>query len=614
MKLWLLSKMALSSNISVRALQVLSISDRRKTAVVLVVQILLTVFDLIGVATIGILGALAVSGVQSQSPGSRVYSILEFLSLEDNSFQYQVAFLAIFATGILTIRTLFSLFVVRRTIFFLSRRAAALTSDLTDRLLSQPLTTIESRPFQETVYTLTTGVPAILLGILSNTILIISDASLLLVMLATLLYIDPILSLSSCILFGGVGILLNKLVNVRAGALGKRQTTLVIKSNSKVIEVLNSYRELVVRNRRDFYIREISKTRFELANILGEITFMPNISKYIIELTLIIGALFISAIQFLLHDASHAVATLSVFLAAGTRIAPAMLRIQQSLLTLKTNIGTAGPAIDLLKNTSLLPVPKSSNGIVDVLHHGFIPQISIDKVSYAYPDSSSPAISDVSVEVPPGMTVALVGSSGAGKTTLIDVLLGVLPPAKGEVLISGLSPIHAFSKWPGAVAYVPQSVYLANSSIKDNVMLGYADSMVDVSLIWDALDTADLSSFVRSLPMELDSEVGENGSNLSGGQRQRLGIARALLTKPKLIVLDEATSSLDGESEAAITESFLRLPGDTTLITIAHRLSTVRNADIVLYLSDGAIKASGTFDEVRLAVKDFDSQARLMGL
>jgi ABC-type multidrug transport system fused ATPase/permease subunit len=212
------------------------------------------------------------------------------------------------------------------------------------------------------------------------------------------------------------------------------------------------------------------------------------------------------------------------------------------------------------------------------------------------------------------MTVALVGSSGAGKTTLIDVLLGVLPASKGQVLISGLEPTETFSQWPGAVAYVPQNVYVANSSIKRNVILGYLDSMVDESLIWTALEAADLSDYVKSLPNGLDTEVGENGSSLSGGQRQRLGIARALLTKPKLIVLDEATSSLDGESEAAITESFLRLPGDTTVITIAHRLSTVRTADIVLYMSEGAIKASGTFEEVRLAVKDFDSQARLMGL
>jgi ABC-type multidrug transport system fused ATPase/permease subunit len=614
MKLWPSGKPVLTSNIFYKALSVLSISDRRKTLVVLVVQILLTALDLIGVAVVGLLGALAVSGVQSQVPGNRVFSVLEFLSLNDNSFQFQAASLAILATGILAARTLFSLLVVRKTIFFLSRRAAKLTSELTNRLLSQPLTTIESRPFQETVYTLTVGVPAILLGIISNTILITSDATLLLVMFLALMFVDPILALCTLLLFGGVGILLNKIVNTRARSLGSRQTELTIKSNSKIIEILSSYRELVVRNRREYYVKEIGAVRFDISSILGEMTFMPNISKYVIELTLIVGALFISAIQFLLNDASNAVATLSVFLAAGTRIVPAMLRIQQSLITVKGNIGIAGPAIEMLENLTLSSVSDSSRVVVETSHQGFVPEIVMKKVSYTYPNAEKASVLNVSIEIPPGATIALVGSSGAGKTTLIDVLLGVLPASSGQVLISGLEPIETFSTWPGAVAYVPQNVFIANSTIKENILLGYSDSMVQEALIWDALDMADLSNFVKSLPRGLDTAVGENGSNLSGGQRQRLGIARALLTKPKFVVLDEATSSLDGESEAAITETFLNLPGETTLITIAHRLSTVRNADKVVYMSNGAIQAVGTFDEVRSVIDDFDSQARLMGL
>ena len=604
----------MSSTIFFRALRVLTKKDRQKTAVVLAVQMLLTALDLIGVAVVGILGALAVSGVQSQVPGNRVYSVLELLHLESRTFQFQAAILAVIATTILAARTLFSLFVVRRTVFFLSRRAAKLTSELTSRLLSQPLTTIESKPFQETLYTITTGVPAILLGVVSNAIIIISDATLLFVMMLTLFFVDPILSLSSILLFGGVGVLLNKIVNVRARALGTKQTELIVKSNSKLIEVLNSYRELVVRNRRDYYVNVISKTRYELSDVLGEMTFMPNISKYVIELTLIIGALFISAIQFLINDASHAVATLSVFLAAGTRIAPAMLRIQQSLIQLKGNIGTASPAIEMLQQMDQLEIPVSENKRLTFKHEEFIPKVSMKNVSYKYPIGTKNALNDVNLEIDPGKTVAIVGSSGAGKTTLIDVLLGVLPTQDGEISISGLEPIQTFSKWPGAVAYVPQNVVMTNASIRENVILGFPNSLIDESYIWEALEIAELAELVKSLPQGLDTEVGENGSNLSGGQRQRLGIARALLTKPKLVVLDEATSSLDGESEAAITESFLKYRGEVTIITIAHRLSTVRSADQVIYMRDGSVEFVGTFDEVRGAVSDFDSQARLMGL
>jgi ABC-type bacteriocin/lantibiotic exporter with double-glycine peptidase domain len=291
-----------------------------------------------------------------------------------------------------------------------------------------------------------------------------------------------------------------------------------------------------------------------------------------------------------------------------------MLRIQQSLIQFKGNIGTATPAIQMLQETPLIEIPTSGNLNIDVKHEGFSPNVSLKNISYKYPTGSKNALSDINLQIGSGKTIAIVGASGAGKTTLIDALLGVLPIESGTVEISGLHPIQSFSKWPGAVAYVPQNVVIVNSTIKENIILGYNESAVDDSLIWDALEIADLTQLVKSFPMGLNAEAGENGSNLSGGQRQRLGIARAFLTKPKLIVLDEATSSLDGESEAAITDSLLRYHGDTTIVTIAHRLSTVRNADQVVYMRDGKIECVGTFDEVRTSITDFDSQARLMGL
>ena len=603
-----------SSSILIKSLSVLPQKDRRKMYMVLFVQIFLTTLDLIGVAIVGILGALAVSGVQSQVPGNRVYSILKIFRLSDDSFQYQMAALGALATFVLLMRTVFSLFLVRRTIFFLSNRAAVLTGDLTKKLLSQPLTTINSKPFQETVYTLTTGVPSIMLGIISNAVLMLSDIVLLSIMILALFFVDPILSVSSLVLFGSVGFLLNRFVNVRARNLGISQAFLSVNSNSKIMEVLNSYRESVVRNRRDFYSRYIGSLRFDISKVLAELTFMPNIGKYIIELTLVVGALCISAIQFLLKDAPHAVATLSIFLAAGSRIAPAMLRIQQCSIQFMGNIGNASPAIMLLNDLKDFPIPSSNDHVIDTVHSGFEPKVILNNVSYRYPLASHDALSGISLQIEAGQTIALVGTSGAGKTTLIDVLLGVLPGPLGSVEISGKEPTQAFSIWPGAVAYVPQNIVISNATIKSNVSLGYPDEIVEDSLIWKALEVANLSEYVKSLPSGLQTEAGENGSNLSGGQRQRLGIARALFTNPKLIVLDEATSALDGESEASITEEILKYRGQATIIMIAHRLSTVRNSDKVIYLRDGRIEFIGTFDEVRNSVTDFDTQARLMGL
>jgi ABC-type multidrug transport system fused ATPase/permease subunit len=212
------------------------------------------------------------------------------------------------------------------------------------------------------------------------------------------------------------------------------------------------------------------------------------------------------------------------------------------------------------------------------------------------------------------MSVAIVGSSGAGKTTLVDLLLGVIEPDSGTIGISGLTPKLVVSKWPGAIAYVPQDVAISNGTVRENVALGFPARVATDELVWGAIDLAQLRTFVSELQSGLDSQVGERGARISGGQRQRLGIARALFTKPKLLVLDEATSSLDGQTEADISDAIQGLKGSVTIVMIAHRLSTVRNADLVIYLHEGKILAQGSFEDVRNSVPNFDNQAQLMGL
>ena len=597
-----------------RAIRVLTLADRQKIIAITVLQILMGGLDLLGVIAIGLLGALSVTGLQSGNPGNRVSAALNILQIQSATFQKQAFILGISAVVLLVGRTILSIFFTRRTLFFLSRRGAKISADLISRLLSQPLLIVQSRTTQETVYAVTTGVERIVLQVLATAVVWIADLALLAVMMIGLLIVDPITAISTFLIFLLVGYFLYKFMHVRAGNLGIENSMLNIKSNEKIVEVFASYRESVVRNRRDYYAREIGHLRHSLANTSAELAFLPYVSKYVIETTMVVGAVLIGAAQFIFQDASHAVATLAVFLAAGTRIAPAVLRLQQGTITIKSGLGVSSPTLDLIEALGNAPMTKNIDDRVDVIHEGFISEIDIVDVSLTYPNKNAPAIANVSLTIPAGTSVAFVGPSGAGKTTMIDILLGVLIPDSGSVLVSGLPPLLTVAKWPGAVSYVPQDVVIAAGTIRENIALGYPMEEATDELVNSALKVAHLDEFVASLPAGIDTQVGERGARISGGQRQRLGIARAMFTRPHLLVLDEATSSLDGETEASISEAIHALRGSTTVVIIAHRLSTVRDADKVVYLSNGKVLATGTFEEVRKAVPDFDHQAKIMGL
>lgn len=603
-----------NNSVLIRSLRVLPRTDRPRIIAVVILQIGLGFLDLLGVAAFGVLGALAVTGVQSQQPGNRVAEVLRILNLTSLDFQQQVAILGLAAAGILVTRTILSILVTKRIFYFLSRRSALISSNLVSRLLSQSLIEVQSRSTQETLYSLTGGVSAITLGVLGTAITIVSDSSLLLIMVVGLFLVDSTIAVTTIIFFGALGLVLYLSMNRKAQKLGRLLAVLNISGNEKIIEVLDSYRESVVRNRRNYYAREIEKSRLALANVNAEMQFMPNISKYVIESGLVIGAILIAGAQFALQDARHAVATLSVFLASGTRIAPAIMRLQQSAISIKNGIGSAIPTLSLIDSLEGVQSVSDVEDTVDYLHDGFLPEVYVDSITLTYPNSEKPALTNVSFLVKEGESLAIVGPSGAGKTSIVDVLLGVLKSNSGSVLISGKSPLEAISSWPGAISYVPQNVTISNGTFRENVALGFPSEIASDELVWKALEIAQLARFVRELPQGLDTRVGEKGTKISGGQRQRLGIARAMFTNPKLLVLDEATSSLDGLTEAGISEAINALHGKVTVVMIAHRLSTVINANQVIYMHDGAILARGSFEVVRSAVPDFDRQAQLMGL
>ena len=598
-----------------RSLRLLAPKDRRKLGLVVVIQIFLSGLDLFGVALIGVVSALAITGVSGQVTGNRVGAVLEFMQLDGYTFETQVAILGATAGVTLIGRTLLSIFFIRKSLFFLAHKAAIISGDLTSRVLAQPLLQLQKRTSQETLFALTAGVSSLVLGILGTVVVLASDLSLVLVMAIGLLVVDPSTAIGSFIFFAFIAIFLYRLSSSRVRTLNESIAETTIRGNEKVIEVLTNYRESIVRNRRAYYAREFAKNRLDFSRFSAETAFIPNIGKYVLESSVVVGAILLSATQFVLQDARHAVATLAIFLAAGTRVAPAILRIQQGLLQIKGASGSADLTLKLAEEVANYSIAADTDPTIALRDHSnFTPNISFENVSFSYPDGESKILDQVSIQISPGQFVAFVGSSGAGKSTLVDLLLGVLVPDSGKISISGERPSIAIEKSPGAIAYVPQDVAIAIGTVRENIALGFPNEFATDKRIYRALKIAHLESFVDSLDNKADTQVGERGAKLSGGQRQRLGIARAMFTNPKLLVLDEATSSLDAETEASVSNAIQSLRGGTTILMIAHRLATVRTADLVVYIARGKILAQGTFEQVRSVVPEFDKQANLLGL
>jgi len=603
-----------SSSAILRASRVLSPNELRKLFLVILIQFGLSMLDLLGVAIVGIMGALAITGVSSRQPGNRVSDFLSLLNLENSNLQTQATALGLIAATVLILKTVLSVIILRKVTFFLTRRGAFVSKRLLNKLLGQPLTYLQARSMQRTLYSVTSGVESITVGILNTSVQICSDSILLLVLAVGLFVVDPVVAVLTIVIFGFVAWILSMALSNRSQTLGIEQAALSIENSERTLEVLNSFREIAVRNRQGYYSSELGRLRLNQANISAERAFMPNISKYVVELTLVMGSLAIAALQFILNDAAHAVAVLAVFMAASTRIAPAVLRIQQAGLIIKGNLGSALPTLELFEDLSSRDGFASEPRPYSNTHDGFSPDIDIHDMSFTYPGKEVPAIKNCNMNIKAGQGVAIVGSSGAGKTTLVDLILGILSPNDGTILVSNQKPLDAIRNWPGALGYVPQDVMISNGTIRTNVCLGYSTSTDYDDSVTRAIEMAQLTQFVASLPLGLDSPVGDRGAKISGGQRQRLGIARALFTHPRLLILDEATSALDGEVEAAISDAVQGLRGKVTVVIIAHRLSTVRNADAVYYLDAGQVIASGTFEGVRRQVPDFDRQAQLMGL
>ena len=620
MKNNLMNKIAKNNPIT-QSLRLLPRTIRNKFLKLTVVQVVIGILDLLSVALFGVLGALVINGVSSRSSGDRISKFLKVMQLENFEFRAQAMILVTLALLVSVTRTVLTVTFTRRTLILLSKAAAEISIGLFSNLIKSNIRIVQKNSSQEILYALSRGVDVMVVQVLGTSSTLLADLASLLIIILGLFIVDPSIALSTLFLFGGVGILLYKFMRFRARSLAVLKTEYEIKSNSKVMEALMLFREIYVHNRQNNYSIRIADLRRKSATAIADALFLPSLSKFIIEICIVIGTVLIGISQFILNDAYRAMATLGVFLAAGTKIAPAVLRIQQGFLSIRSNSGQIEPTLKLM---SQLQESQETSAQADYFENTRqVPSISrkysdeyiqAKDISFKYSELSSFVINKLSLSIKSGSMTAIVGGSGAGKSTLVDLLLGVLNPNTGSIKIAGFSPETLIKRSPGSISYVPQEIFIIEGSIRENICIGLSDLDISDGEIWSALKTSKLDSHVATMDGKLDAQVGERGNKLSGGQRQRLGLARALVTKPKFLVLDEATSALDAATEVDIVSAINSLRGDVTVLIVAHRLSSVRSADQVIYMDKGSVTATGTFEEVRKKIPDFDLQSKLMGL
>lgn len=600
------------------AVRLLSKRTRWLLGLSLLAQASLTILDLVGVLLVGVVTVLGLSLLEGGDQASIVPPPLGDLIPQGSDTAQLAVALAALSAFLLLSKSIAASLLMRSTFTLLAREQSRISGELASDLLNGSHAFVKSRQSQDVSWALIQGSGALTIGLLGQLSVFVSEMALLVSMTAVLLFVNPAVTLGAVLYFGCISAVLHYLIGAWASRVGHLEARTSVDSIEAIQEALASFKELQVLDRRQFYVQRIQDLRLLGAQCAADRAFINQLPKYFFEAALVLGALLLSGYLLATENTTAALGTLAVFLAAGSRIAPSLLRAQTALLLMRDTAGLASPHFQLRQDLDAASLPKAhsldAEGISQLDAGEFQGTVEVVDACYTYPGQDVPAIDKATVRIDSGALTALVGRSGAGKTTLADLILGVLDPDTGSVRISGQPPRAATRRWPGAICYVPQDVFLSRGTFRDNVALGVPSPLVSDEQVWRALEQARLGELVASSEAGLDTRVGERGVMLSGGQRQRLGIARALYSNPRLLVLDEATSALDAETEASLSAMIASLGEQVTTIVIAHRLSTVRRADLVVYVDKGKIVHSGTFAEVANAVPDFRNQASLMGL
>lgn len=482
---------------------------------------------------------------------------------------------------------------------FIYNKQAVFSRRLFTSYLYKPYTFHLQRNTAELIYKINDSVSKLFGGFLFFSLMFIIEIMTTAFILGILILMKPLPTILTGVVLIMIIIVFYRMFRKKMGELGKTRQLHGEQMIQWVNQGLGGIKEVKILGREDFFIKEYEKNSLLYAGAERNFQVINQLPRSFLETTCIVGMLLVVVLTMGRNgEFQTIIPTLSLFAVAAFRIIPSMGRIFNAA----TQIRYHSYSLNAVCNDMTL-LDKAVNLKTSSASHSekvisFDKAIELKNVYYQYPNAKKSVLNDISLTIPKQYSVGLIGPSGAGKTTIIDVIVGLLMPTRGEVLIDGKGIKDNLLNWQRTIGYIPQNIYLSDDTVRRNIAFGLADEKIDEDQVWSVLASAQLEGYVKSLPAGLDTFIGERGIRLSGGQRQRIGIARALYHNPEVLIMDEGTASLDNETEWEIMQAVKNLSGKKTLIIVAHRLGTVKSCDRLYFIRDGEVIDYGRYEEL----------------
>jgi len=577
--------------ISIRKLlKLFNKKEKNKFIILFLMMVVGAIFETMGIGAIFPFVGMLTNPIiiQNQEILSYLYELFHF-----QSEQAFIIFAGISLLAIFVIKNLYLLFFNYAQVRVITNQQVKLSQTLFKEYLTKPYTFHLQRNTSELLRNINNEVPKVFQGIIISVFQLLTEILVTSFILVLLLITTPIPTMVSFVLLGGSVFAFFRFFRKKISYLGVEQQIVNAEMIKWVNQGLGASKEVKVSGKEGFFVNAYTVQNQKSAKNGIYMTVLNIAPRYFIE-TLMVTILLITMLIVFLQglNTTYLLSTMAIFAMSAFRLMPSITRIVSLIATIRYS----QPALSIVYEDLFINNDQFNSKSIEMYNRQegiekrmYVDSIKVNEVSFRYPKQKDYSVKDVTMTIPIGQSVAFIGESGAGKTTLVDIILGLLQPEKGNILVDGTCLNDQMSLWKQKIGYIPQTIFLSDDTIRRNVAFGIENDQINEKAVWKALEQAQLKEFVEKLPDKLETKVGERGVRLSGGQRQRIGIARALYHNPEIIFMDEATSALDNETEKEIMNAIDGLKGEKTLIIIAHRLSTIENCDIVFKISNGRL-------------------------